>query len=135
MKFIEAAQQKELFVSLGRPQTTKGVYDRMLLSVLDPKNKNAYKQNCVCHSVAINYIIKKGKLSDMLVMVGRGNTVYHSFVTNFHGEILADSNIAKNPSFDGRYYEVDGHKMKVMWNKSVKNIQKDIKEMTGSVYA
>lgn len=135
MKFIEAVQkQKEMFYQIGRPQTVKGVYDRMILSILQPRHKDAYKFNCVCHSVAINYVDKRGKTSDMLVMVGKGNTVYHSFVANFRGEIIADSNIAKNPTFDGKYYTVDNKQLKLLWNRPVKKIEQDIKGMEGVTF-
>lgn len=122
-------KQPDLFGIQTKPQSIVGVYDRMILRVIEPSNKSAFKQDCTCHKLSINYIIKHGKPSDRLVMVGFGNTVTHSFVVNIRGEILADTNISNDPVYDGKMYTVGKDKFKHMWNKTARDIARDIKEI------
>lgn len=121
--------QSEMFGIKSKPQSIVGVYDRMILRVIDPKNKDAFKGDCLCHKLSINYIVKEASPSDRLVMVGFGNTVAHSFVVNIHGKIIADTNISKDPTYDGKLYKVGKDTFKHMWNKTARDIARDIKEI------
>lgn len=122
-------KQPDLFGIRTNPQTIMGVYERMILRVIEPSNKDAFKNDCLCHKLSINYIIKHAKPSDRLVMVGYGNTVTHSFVVNISGKILADTNISNDPAYNGKRYTIGKHEFKHMWNKTARDIARDIKEI------
>lgn len=126
---LDHIKQPDLFGIKSKPQTIVGVYERMILRVIEPSNKDAFKNECLCHKLSINYIIKHGKPSDRIVMVGEGNTVYHSFVVNISGKILADTNISNDPTYNGKIYTVGTYVMKHMWNKTARDIARDIKEI------
>ena len=122
-------KQPDLFGISTKPQSIVGVYDRMILRVIEPTNKEAFQEMCTCHTQSINYIVKRAKPSDRLVMVGYGNTVTHSFVVNIRGEILSDTNSKNNPTYDGKFYTSGKDKFKHMWNKTARDIARDIKEI------
>ena len=99
----------------------------MLLTIINPNDPRAYKNKRLCHRVTIEHIVYVSKkMSDQLIMVGDGTTVFHSFVVNAYGEIIFDNNIKKNPYYDGKYYEVDNKRMKFMMNKTRKTVLRDL---------
>jgi len=114
---------------LGKPQTIRGVYDRMLISMIDGRNGNAYKNSCLCHSVSIKYVIKKAAPTDKLVIVGAADRITHSFVVDTNGNIVADTNTKLNPEYDGKTYNIKDYNFKVMWVRKVIDIKHDIKKV------
>lgn len=118
MKLINLFEQR-----LGLPQTIKGVIDRMVLRVTDPEHKDGFKGCRLCHSVTADYA-KKGKDSDVIVFLGRGDRVYHTIVSNFNGKILADSMEHKKPEFTGRVYSVEGNYLEVVDTMFVRKFKK-----------
>lgn len=115
-----------------KTQTKDSVYQRMLLRVLDPEHKDAYRSDLLCHSVAIDYVKKHGMATNMLVMVGdKSGRVMHSFVTDFHGTILADSMKNRNPSFDGKMYRNDKIEYRFISHTPVRQIKRDFNTFEG----
>jgi len=98
---------------LGKPQSSEGVIDRMVLRVTDPENKSGFKGNRLCHSIVADYA-SHGKDSDVIVLLGRGDKVYHSIVADFHGNIVADSMAHWKPDFTGRIYNIAGNLLNVI---------------------
>jgi len=126
---LKHLKQPDLFGITSKPMSIVVVYDRMILGVINPSHKEAFRFNCLCHKLSMNYIVKHAKPSDRLVMVGAGNTVTHSFVVNISGKIIADTNISNDPAYNGKIYTVGKHEFKHMWNKTVRDITRDIKEI------
>jgi hypothetical protein len=110
---------------IGKPHTVQGVYDRMMLRVLD--QLGGYTEDRTCHSVAIDYVYNKAKDSDILVFVGtKSGQVTHSFVTDKDDNILADSAMRHDPQWDGVVYSFGkGYEYYRMFAKQVREIRKD----------
>jgi hypothetical protein len=108
---------------VGKPQTVQGVTDRMVLRVTDPEDKEGFKGKYLCHSVTADYA-KTGKDSEVIVFLGVSDNVYHSIVTNFHGDIMADSMSHKKPTFNGTVYRIEGNELFTVKTMFVRDFKK-----------
>lgn len=83
----------ELGANFRKLQQKDNVLPRIALTAADPKHPEGFRRSCHRYTaVMLHQHIPLGNIidSDEIVLLGFGNTVYHSIITRGNNEILSD---------------------------------------------